>query len=260
MARGLRRQCARIVLGLPPLQIRPETHNERLRKVSYYMPMMLNELPTPPAEWFKCWWSPQTLLEGALAQMHAIPGNVPGNLLFNNPALKPLREAYAAAKFATIRGQRRACEVRLVDPATKFPDFEIRLGDVIEQFEQTEADREGRRRGDEYREADQRVASGSPAGLKHYDPDEEMLAVPQAISVALECKAKKHYRPRPHLLVYVNFPTDNGRPPLKDLQAMQLVEPYRETFLSIWLLWGDNAVRCWPGPPANIPFRKATAG
>jgi hypothetical protein len=164
----------------------------------------------------------------------------------HKPALKPLREAYAAAKFTMIRAQVRPCKVRLIDPATEFPDFEIRFDDAIEQFEQTEADREGRRRGDEYSEADRRVASGAPAGLRHYDPNEEMAAAPQAISVALGCKAKKHYQPRPNLLVYVNFPTDNGRPPLTDFQAVQLVEPYRETFLSIWLLWGDNAVRCLP--------------
>jgi hypothetical protein len=165
-----------------------------------------------------------------------------------------------SGKFTTIRAQARRCEIRMVDPAFGFPDFEIRLDDAIERFEQIEADREGRRRGDEYSEADRLVASGAPAGLEHYDPDEEMAAAPQAISVALELKAKKHYQPRPHLLVYVNFPTDNGRSPLKDLQAVQLVEPYRDTFLSIWLLWGDNAVRCWPGSPVAIPFGKTTGG
>jgi hypothetical protein len=215
---------------------------------------MLNELPTPPAEWFERWWNPQALLEDTRARMDAIPRSS----RFKSE-LKPFREAWAAAKFATIRGQGRACDVRLVDPATVFPDFQIRLDGVIEQFEQIEADREGRRRHAEYKESDRRAAAGETAGLKHDDPDEEMAAAPQAISIALECKAKKHYRPQPHLLVYVNFPTDNGRPPLKDLQAVQLVEPYRETFLSIWLLWGDNALRCWPNP-ANIPFRKATAG
>jgi hypothetical protein len=209
------------------------------------MPLMSRELPTPPTEWFNHWWSPEALLKDVLAQMHAIPGHVPGNLLFNKPALKPIREAYAAAKFAMIRGQGRTCEVRLVDPAAEFPDFIIRLdGGAPEQFEQTEADREGRRRGDEYREDDQRVASGATATLEHYDPDAEMASAPKAISMALGSKARKHYQPRPHLLVYVNFPTDNGRPPMKDLQAVQLVEPYRASFLSIWLLWGDNAVRC----------------
>ena len=224
------------------------------------MPMMSSELPVPPAAWFDRWWCPQALLESVRAQMDAIPGCVPGNLIFNKPALKPVREAWAAAKFTTIRAQARRCEIRMVDPAFGFPDFEILLDDAIERFEQTEADREGRRRGDEYSEADRLVASGAPAGLEHYDPDEEMAAAPQAISVALELKAKEHYQPRPHLLVYVDFPTDNGRPPLKDLQAVQLVGPYRDTFLSIWLLWGDNAVRCWPGSPVAIPFRKTTGG
>ncbi len=210
------------------------------------MVMMSSELPAPPAEWFNQWWNPQALLESSLAHMHAIPGSVPGNLLFNTPALKPLPEAYAAAKFAATRAQVRPCEVRLIHPATEFPDFKIRFGDVVEQFEQTEADREGRRRGAEYREADRRVSSGATAGLKHYDPDEEIAAAPKAIEIALRRKARKHYRPRPNLLVYVNFPTDNGKPLLKPRQAAQLVESFRETFLSIWLLWGENAVRCWP--------------
>jgi hypothetical protein len=207
-----------------------------------------------PAEWFGCWWKPQVLLERTRAHKDAIPGDMPGNLFFNNPALKPLREAYVAAKFATIRAQARPCDVRLIHPASEFPDFEIRVAEAIHQFEQTEADREGRTRGKEYREADQRAASGAPAELRHYDPDEEMAAANPAISAALDRKAKKHYRPKPHLLVYVNFPTDKGRPPLNDLQAVQLAEPYRASFLSIWLLWGDNAVRCWPDP-ANIPLR-----
>ena len=208
--------------------------------------MMSSKQPaSPPAEWFDRWWNPQALLESARAQMDAIPGSVAGNLLFNTPALKPLREAYAAAKFATIRAQARPCEVRMVSPASGFPDFEIRFDDATEQFEQTEADLEGRRRGNEYKEADRRVASGAPAPLKHYDPDEVMAAAPQAISAALEGKAKKRYRPQPHLLIYVNFPTDNGRPPLDELQAMRLVEPYRDSFRSIWLLWGENAICCY---------------
>ncbi len=213
-----------------------------------------NELPTPPSEWHERWWLPEEFLKDVQARMDAIPGHIPGDLLFRKPALKSLREAWAGAKFAIIRGQRRVCEVRLEDPATEFPDFKIRLDGTIEQFELTEADHEGRRRGDEYREAAQRVASGLTAGLKHYDPDEAIAAAPSAISTAIKRKSAKHYGQNPHLLVYVNFPTDNGKLPLKDLQAVQLVEPYRETFLSIWLLWGDNATRCWPFPPANIPL------
>jgi hypothetical protein len=213
----------------------------------------------PPAEWFHDWWNPQALLDSVLAHKDAIPGDMPGNLFFNDPALKPLREAYAAAKFARIRDRVRPCEVRLINPASEFPDFEIRFDDAAHQFELTEADRKPRLRGKEYREADRRAVSGASAKLTHYDPDEEMAAAIPAISAALNRKAKKHYQPPPHLLVYINFPTDNGRPPLTDLEAVQLAEPYRTSFASIWLLWGDNAVRCWPNP-ANIPLRKTTAG
>lgn len=155
----------------------------------------------------------------------------------------------------------RAClRCSVSRPSNRVSGFQIQLDGVIEQFEQTEADREGRRRHAEYKEADRRAAAGKTGGLKHSDPDEDMAAALQAISIAIESKAKKHCRPRPHLLVYVNFPTDNGRPPLKDLQAVQLVESYREIFPSIWLLWGDNTVRCWPAPLVNIPLRsKASA-
>jgi hypothetical protein len=206
--------------------------------------MTSTELHAPPDEWFHHWWEPQTLLERWREDKEAIPGDIPGNRFFNDPALKPLRETYAAAKFASIRGRVRPCKVRLIHPASEFPDFEIRFGEAVHQFELTEADREGRARGTEYREADRRAASHARPELRHCDPDEEMAAAIPAISAALDRKANKQYRPRPHLLVYVNFPTDNGRPPLNDLQAVQLAEPYRSSFVSIWLLWGDNAVRC----------------
>ena len=79
---------------------------------------MSNELPAPPpAEWFDRRWNPQALLESVLAHMDAIPSDA----LFNNPALKPVREAHAAAKFATIRAQARHCEVRMVDLPLGFP-------------------------------------------------------------------------------------------------------------------------------------------
>jgi hypothetical protein len=101
-------------------------------------------------------------------------------------------------------------------------------------------------------------ARRDPAEIRHYDLDEEMAAAIPAISAALDRKASKHYQPTPQVLVNVNFPTDSGRPPLNALQAVQLVEPYRASFDSIWLPWGNNAVRCWPNP-ANTPLRK-TAG
>jgi len=52
----------------------------------------------------------------------------------------------------------------------RFPDFELRLGDVVEQFEETEADRRGRRRGDEYwRTAAKAAAAGEMVEVEGFD-------------------------------------------------------------------------------------------
>jgi hypothetical protein len=71
-------------------------------------------------------------------------------------------------------------------------------------------------------------------------------------------KAEKHYRPQPHLLVYVNVPLFTDLP-LTDQQAIGLAEPGRDQFASIWLLWGGNAVCCFPNP-AKIVLRDLPLG
>jgi hypothetical protein len=162
-------------------------------------------MSTDADEWFHDWWDPHTLLQRWQEHKDAIPGAIPGNRFFNDRALRALREVYVAAKFATIRGRVRPCKVRLIRPTCEFPDFEICFGSEIHQFEQTEADREGRARCKEYREADERAASGARLELEHYDLDETMAAALPTISAALGRKANKQYRPRPQLLVYVNL-------------------------------------------------------
>jgi hypothetical protein len=117
----------------------------------------------------------------------------------------------------------------------------------VDKFELTEADRERRRRGDEYREAAALRTMGLRPTPGSFDPLEmERDALP-AIALAIERKAAKHYQPAPHLLVYVNFALFRELP-LTEEQAIQIVAPWRERFASVWLLWGANAVRCWPNP------------
>lgn len=76
---------------------------------------------------------------------------VPEVDFFERAELLPLREAYAAGLFATILAEERAVTVRL--QKDKFPDYDFRIEDRVLSFELVEADRPGRRRGEEYKEA-----------------------------------------------------------------------------------------------------------
>ena len=171
--------------------------------------------------------------------------------LFVRPELKPLREAHAAALFAKIRSSSIPCEVRL--ERDRFPDFLLHSRGAVHNFELTEADQKGRRRGDEYLEHEVRAEQGLPPEWEHFDPDQEIANILPVIAERIRGKAEKHYRPQPHLLVFVNVDLFTDLP-LTNQQAIGLAEPGRDQFASIWLLWGCNAVRCFPSP-AKIVLR-----
>jgi hypothetical protein len=159
---------------------------------------------------------------------------------------KKLREATAAAKFALVLSGDRPVSIEL--ESDRFPDFTLRVGNNILAFEQTEADRPGRRRGDEYRRAARRKAEGLPLPIEQYDPaGEEQDAIP-AIIEAIQKKANRRNSPPPNLLVYVNFSCDWEKPPITGLIASQLAHRWRADFESCWLLWEDRIFRLWPRP------------
>jgi len=195
----------------------------------------------PPGEWFDRWWDAPDFLTAV--RRHADP--VPLDILFNEPEMAKLLEAVAAAQFAVIRNLSKAIQIRL--ESDRFPDFQLKTSDDVEQFELVEADEPGRRRGDEYREVVAREAAGLPPIAEPFDPIEAEQGAILAINRALAAKARKKYKPAPHVLVYVNFELFRELP-LTSLQADQLSYPYREVFPSMWLLWGRNAVRLWPRP------------
>ena len=150
-------------------------------------------------EWFERWWPPLAFLTVVLEHNR----DVPSDAFFARAELQPLREAYAAGLFATILSETQAVALRL--RRDRFPDFDLRIGEHIQAFELVEADKPGRRRGDEYKEAAQREAEGLPPSVEHFDPDAEEQAAPEAIREAIAKKAQKSYAPAPPLLVYVNF-------------------------------------------------------
>jgi len=181
------------------------------------------------------WWEPQELLDFA----HAIRMATPDDEFFCEPGYKKVREAIAVAEFATRRPWNRDWEVRPVPEDERFPDAELKCGGDVRPFEIVEADRESRRRCDEYR-----AATGLPCQREHYDPDEEVSTALDEIGRVVGQKAAKHYSPKPHLLVHVNL--SGGEP--TSLYAAGLHDLFGERFQSAWLLWQQGTFRLWPNP------------
>jgi hypothetical protein len=181
------------------------------------------------------WWEPGALLEAA----HAIRLSIPPDEFFCDSAYQPVREVITTAEFAKRRPWNRDWQVRPVPRHEQFPDAQLRCGNDVRPFEVVEADRENRRRCDEYRTARDR-----PGRLEHYDPDEEAKAALDEIVRVVRLKAAKQYSPKPNLLVYVNLST--GDP--TDLYAKELAEQFGRSFLSAWLLWQSETFRLWPNP------------
>jgi hypothetical protein len=157
--------------------------------------------------------------------------------------LKQLREALAAAVFADIRSTHSARRIRL--ERDRFPDFQIGTDQGNEPFELVEADRMGRQRGKEYREAAAREAAGRPPESELFDAVEERNAGVKAIERVLQEKAAKHYKPAPNLLVYVNFLIFE-KASFSIAERNQFLDLCRDCFPSTWLLWGRSVVQIWP--------------
>jgi hypothetical protein len=182
------------------------------------------------------WWRSADLLR----TVEEIKYSVPDDAFFCDPAYKPIREAWVAAKFAMARPYNLDWELFPVPEREQFPDLKFRAADNhqdVRNFEIAEADREGRRRCDEYRRA-----KGQADQLEFYDPAEEERIAPDEIHRVIKQKAQKKYRPKPNLLVYVNL--SGGEP--TSLYAAGIGHLYGDSFESIWLLWDGGKYRLWP--------------
>lgn len=153
------------------------------------------EFKRPPLEWFDRWWTPAEFATAVSVHKETIPKS---DFMCRSEA-KPIREAWAAARCATILSQDRPVSIQL--ERDRFPDFNLRVRDELQPFEIVEAHQVGRRRCEEYRRAAERKAAGLPPEIEHFDPWEEEQAAIPAIVRAIEAKAAKYYRPVPHLLV-----------------------------------------------------------
>jgi hypothetical protein len=155
-----------------------------------------------------------------------------------------LRDAWLAAEFGR---HRQSLSVRLVAERERWPDFEARGGGGIERVECAEADVPGRRRGDEYRKAGKRAASG--ALTVEYDPIENWITradqVPAALSAVIATKVGKSYRGRASLLIYLNIREFGIRQAEIESAMAPAIAPALPYFQRVWLLWKAKLYGPW---------------
>ena len=177
---------------------------------------------------FGRWWKASELI----AACENIRLSVTSRDFRHSDEVKHVREAIAAAKFAELRPWNLDWEVSLTPKVEEFPDFKLRGTGEVQWFEEVEARYPTLERGND---------EGS--GWKHEDPEEHFRAGMEVVADKIARKAAKCYRPRPHLLVYCNFWSGE----VLDYEANRILAPYRDSFLSVWLLfWGQKAIRPWP--------------
>ena len=152
---------------------------------------------------------------------------------FGKGGLSFIREAMVAADFALARG---ASLVRLVPEVERRPDFELAFPGRTERFELVEADRNGRRRGQEY----ERLAREPAGHVRHIGaPSQEETIV--IVRTAAHRKAKP-YPVGTCLLIYLNLPRF-----LSDVHLLasfpDAVAEARPFFDAIWVTWQGIAHR-----------------
>lgn len=159
--------------------------------------------------------------------------NIPRRIFFRQGGLTFLRDAWIASRVACALPTDM---VRLV--ASERPDFEIQIDGQILQFEATEADMEGRRRGDEPEDPYPRM-----------DPVEDWRkrfeAIPAALDRVVAKKLEKDYPPEVNLAIYINLGcygayVEEGLPILRHHTAAA-----RAKFKSIFVLWEGCLYKFW---------------
>lgn len=158
---------------------------------------------------------------------------LPRRIFFGQAGLAFLRDAWIAGRFADALSSNM---VRLF-PGER-PDFEIQAAGRIQQFEVTEADMDGRRRGDE-----------PDSDELEFDPVENWRnrfeAIPAALDRVVRKKLLKGYSPDVGLVIYVNLGcygayVSEGLPILRDKTRVA-----KEKFKVIFVMWEGILYKFW---------------
>ena len=155
---------------------------------------------------------------------------IPDDIFFSrsNETYQKYREAWYASLFGRgFFSLVNPCKLRICINE-EFPDFQMRVGGHVYDFEHTEVNFRGRKRGLEYIEREKDPFRGFPVKPANIEEAAEWICG------AVKVKTDKRYSTPPHLLVCVNFEV-RTRVDLK--RVRELCAPHRSEFKSIWLLW-----------------------
>lgn len=175
------------------------------------------------------WQKAQSLLDSV--------GQVPTDAYFCQPGLAFARDGWIAGELARARGI--DC-VRVVPEAELWPDFELRENGAVERFEAVEADKPGRRRGDEFREDAPIVRIGR---LENFLDDADR--VPSWLSTACANKVNKRYGGRSNLVVYLNFGDYGTRHDETIACFVPATSVAKDSFENVWVLWKNRGYHVW---------------
>jgi len=162
------------------------------------------------------------------------------------------RDAWIASQFAKQSGAGR---VRLLHPAP-YPDFAVVLDGREFKFEATEALRENRRRGDEFREDLEKLERGENA-VRH-DPVEDWLTPDSAARLLRRCsesKARKSYASTCGLVIYLNESEYRTNEPNIRRTFLDATAAAGRAFQSVDVFWNSRFQRVWT---AGGPLDQAT--
>lgn len=183
------------------------------------------------------WMAPSTFADRVDAMIHPLPRRI----FFGQGGLAFLRDAWIASKVAIALSSRL---VRLV-PHER-PDFEVQTEmSMIQQFEVTEADIDGRRRG-----AEVDVPSLETDPVENWRRRFE--AIPAALDRVVTKKVAKDYSSDVSLVIYLNLScygayTAEGLPIISDSTSAA-----REKFRSVLVMWEGILYKLWEdGKPAT---------
>jgi hypothetical protein len=183
-----------------------------------------------------------TAPEAFRTRIDQLAHGIPRSTFFRQAGLTFVRDAWIASRVASALS---STMVRLI--ASERPDFEIELDRQILQFKATEADIEGRRRGDEPDDPYPRM-----------DPVENWRkrfeAIPPALDRVVAKKTEKDYAPEVNLVIYVNLGcygayVEEGLPILQDHTAAA-----RDKFKGVFVLWESDLYKFWEN--GNSIFKK----
>lgn len=198
-----------------------------------------SEIDRVPKTTLDCWKAElsEWMVPGAFrSRVDAIIRPLPRHIFFRQGGLAFLRDAWIAGKVANALSSRL---VRLVPHAR--PDFEVQKDrEMSEQFEVTEADMDGRRRGDEID-----LHALEPDPVENWQRRFE--AIPAALNRVVAKKVSKDYPPGVSLVIYLNLGcygayTAEGLPIISESTSAA-----RAKFRSVFVMWEGVLYKFWEG-------------